>query len=251
MNTTRFDTNRYEFNPESKKGCYIIHGFTSTTYETRELAEFLGKNGYHTITENLPGHATSSRECNRVKYQDWLSFIDRKVAGLSTECDELYVVGMSMGGVLAMYAADLFPLKAVVAAASVFQFADNFKLKYFNSVLCSLFPMKSKLRSYDKSIRDNLTFYGYMEYPMKALNEFRKMNKLVLQKLNNISCPALIMHAENDNTSLELNINLITDRIGSEKITVKRYANASHNIFIKSDDQNQIFQDILSHLNTA
>lgn len=251
MNTTRFDTNRYEFNPDSRKGCYIIHGFTSTTYETRELAEFLGENGFHTVTENLPGHATTSQECNRVKYQDWLSFIDRKVAEFSTECDELYVVGMSMGGVLAMYAADLFPLKAVVAAASVFRFADHYKLKFFNSVLCSLFPMQSKLSSYDKSIRDNLIFFGYKEYPMKALNEFRKMNKLVLQKLNNISCPALIMHAENDKTSMEININLITDRIGSEKISVKRYAHASHNIFIQSDDQKQIFQDILIHLNTV
>ena len=131
--TKFFDTNDYEHNKSSKIGIMLIHGFTSTTYETRELAEFLGKNGFHTITENLPGHATTSQECNRIKYQDWLSFIDRKVAEFSTECDELYMVGMSMGGVLAMYAADLFPLKAVVAAASVFRFADHYKLKFFNS----------------------------------------------------------------------------------------------------------------------
>ena len=60
MTNSRFDTNKYEFNSESRKGCYIIHGFTSTTYETKELAEFLGNNGYHTITENLPGHGTTS-----------------------------------------------------------------------------------------------------------------------------------------------------------------------------------------------
>lgn len=251
MNTERFDTNRYEFNRDSQKGCYIIHGFTSTTYETKELAEFLGKNGYHTITENLPGHGTSPEECNRVKFLDWLSFIDRKIAEFSTECDELYVVGMSMGGVLALYASYLFPVKAVVSAAPVFQFVDHYKLKYLNSLLCSIFPFRSKIESYEKSIRDDLTFYGYSKYPMKALNEFRKMNKLIIKQLNKISCPALILHADQDKTALEINIKIITDRIGSEKIGVKRYAHATHNIFMPGLDQHKIFNDILVHLNEA
>ena len=37
-----FDTKNYEFNIESKDGVYIIHGFTNTTYETRDLAKYLG-----------------------------------------------------------------------------------------------------------------------------------------------------------------------------------------------------------------
>ena len=40
--TDQFDTNNYEFNVNSTKGVYIIHGFTSTTYEIRDLAKFLG-----------------------------------------------------------------------------------------------------------------------------------------------------------------------------------------------------------------
>ena len=49
MNTTRFDSNNYEFNKTSPLGVYLIHGFTNTTYEIKELAEFLGNHGYHTI----------------------------------------------------------------------------------------------------------------------------------------------------------------------------------------------------------
>ena len=153
MTNSRFDTNKYEFNSESRKGCYIIHGFTSTTYETKELAEFLGNNGYHTITENLPGHGTTSNECNRIKYTDWLSFIDRKLAIFSNQCDEIHVIGMSMGAVLAFYSANLFPTKSVIAAAPVFHFKDQIKLKYLNPIFCNLFPMRSKYKSYDKSLK--------------------------------------------------------------------------------------------------
>ena len=40
-NTIRIETQDFEFNKKSKLGCYIIHGFSSSTYETKELAEFL------------------------------------------------------------------------------------------------------------------------------------------------------------------------------------------------------------------
>ena len=107
-NNVRIDLNDYEFNEESKLGCYIIHGFSSSTYETKELAEFLGENGYHTLTRNLPGHGTDVDECNRVKYQDWLSFIEQDIADLSNKVDKICVIGMSMGGALALHIASLF-----------------------------------------------------------------------------------------------------------------------------------------------
>ena len=37
--TTRFDENNYLFNPNSKCGIYLIHGFSSTTYEVKNLAK--------------------------------------------------------------------------------------------------------------------------------------------------------------------------------------------------------------------
>ena len=39
--TSRFDENNYEFNTDSKNGVYLIHGFTNTTYETKDLAQYL------------------------------------------------------------------------------------------------------------------------------------------------------------------------------------------------------------------
>ena len=38
----RFDSNNYELNPGKKTGVYLIHGFSSTTYELKLLGELLG-----------------------------------------------------------------------------------------------------------------------------------------------------------------------------------------------------------------
>ena len=92
-NICRIDTNDYEFNKEAQYGCYIIHGFSSTTYEVKELAEFLGNKGYHTIAKNLPGHGTTVEECNCsinqlpiILKNDTISKLIRLTPALSTSC---------------------------------------------------------------------------------------------------------------------------------------------------------------------
>ena len=78
MNTTKLDSNNYEFNHNSKIGVYLIHGFSSSTYEVKLLAEFLASKQIHVVANNLPGHGTTINDCNRVKYQDWLDFSKKK-----------------------------------------------------------------------------------------------------------------------------------------------------------------------------
>ena len=38
----RIENQDFEYSKDSNIGCYIIHGFSSSTYETKELAAFLG-----------------------------------------------------------------------------------------------------------------------------------------------------------------------------------------------------------------
>ena len=132
MPTRRFDTNNYEFNKNSSVGVYLIHGFSNTTYEIKELAEFLANNGFHTMANNLPGHGTNIGECNKVKYKDWIDKVTQDVAMLASTSEKIYVIGCSMGAVLAFHLATLFPLTSIVEAAAVFQFNNEFR---FNSVL--------------------------------------------------------------------------------------------------------------------
>ena len=119
-----FDTNDYELNIDSKKGVMIIHGFSSTTFETRPLAEFLADTGFRVSARNLPGHGTTVEDCNATKFHDWLDFVEINLAELSSDCDELYVIGLSMGAVLSLYLAGLFPINKVITGATVLNFKD-------------------------------------------------------------------------------------------------------------------------------
>ena len=96
MNNYKFDTNNYDFNTSSDKAVYLLHGFSSTTYEIRQLAEFLGNNGYHAVAKNLPGHGTNIDECNRVKFHDWLDFVKKDIALLSSKSRKIFIYFVSV-----------------------------------------------------------------------------------------------------------------------------------------------------------
>ena len=108
-----FDQNSYELNKKSKRGVLIIHGFSSSTYETLPLGQFLADKGFRVSVPNLPGHGTTVEDCNATRYSEWLNFVEERLAELSTECDELYVIGLSMGAVLSLYLASLFPITKI------------------------------------------------------------------------------------------------------------------------------------------
>ena len=226
--TERFDENNYEFNSESENGIYIIHGFTSTTYETKNLAKNLSEKGYHTVAKNLPGHGTTIEECNRVKYYDWLTAVEQDVATLASTCDKVHVIGASMGGVLALHIATMFPVNSLILAAPVFKFKSEFKTRILVPLFKKIVPMTDKSSQYKDG--KNMKFHGYSFYPNIALNEMRKLTNVVRKNLKKVKCPTLLMHSKADKTCIMENYNIVNDSISSEikeKLIVEK---SSHNL---------------------
>jgi len=182
----KFDSNNYDFNPDSKIGVYLIHGFSSTTYELKVLAAALQKQGHHVVLNNLPGHGTTVEDCNKYTYHDWLNYSKMELAKLASTSDSVFIIGCSMGAVIGLYLASLFPINGLVIGAPVIKFKLSFSTNYLNTLLCRVFKKREKKFAFPKEIRDTINFYGYDQYPLIALNEFRKMNNMILKQLQKI-----------------------------------------------------------------
>ena len=244
-----FDNKNYEFNTESKDGVYIIHGFTNTTYETRDLAKYLGGQGFYTKAINLPGHGTTPEDCNRTKFTDWIEFTEQGVAEMSSQCDNVFVIGISMGSDLALHLSSVFPLNAAVFASTVLEFKDFIGPRVLTPIFHRIVPFRDKRKSYPKAVRNNYDYLGYKVWPMSAVNEMRKLTNLVKKELPAVKCPALIIHSTKDILSLQSNISLVYDNISSEIKEKFIVHQANHNLFISNPDQEQIFQKINSFFN--
>ena len=249
MNTSeKFDQNNYEFNKESTDGVYIIHGFTNTTYEVKELAEYLGKQGFHVIANNLPGHGTTPQDCNRHTHKDWMMATEQDVAEMASKCKNIFIIGISMGSVLALHLSSMFKFNASIFASTVLDNNNNVSIHVLAPLLHRFFPFRSKYKLIPKEKIDKITFFGYDVWPSSAVNEMRKLINRVRKELPKIKSPSLIIHSKLDLLSPQSNISLVFNSIKSEHKEKLILENAGHNLFANNPHQEKIFKRVSSFL---
>jgi len=245
--TSNFDVNNYLFNSTSKHGIYLIHGFSSTTYEVKRLAEYLAQKGYYVQADNLPGHATSIEDCNLITHNEWLNFVEQKIATMYTKCDKVIVMGVSMGGVLALHLGSIFPLDGVVAAGAIFKFKNEFEVRVLVRLFHRLKTKSPKRKNFNSEELKliNHQFYGYDYYPLVALNEMRKMIDKVKEQLYKISSPVLLIHSKIDKTAVFENYNIIKSLLKTSDLSSLVLEKTGHHVFDTDEsDKQEIFSKI-------
>jgi len=244
MLTKNFDSNNYEYNPNSKVGIYLIHGFSSTTYELKVLANFLKEKNYHVVLNNLPGHGTTVEDCNQSKYTDWLDYSKVEFAKLAATSDQTFIIGISMGAVIGLYLSTLFPISGLIIGGTVLKFKLWWNTNILNTLVCHFIKIRKKELILPKNKREQSIFYGYSVYPLIALNEFRKMNNMMIKKLNKVSIPILIVHSTKDQVSTKANIELLDSKIISTDKKIFIVNQAPHSVFDTSPDLEKILTEI-------
>jgi carboxylesterase len=250
--SNKFDTNNYLFNSNSRLGIYLIHGFSSTTYEVKKLADYLGKQGFRVKADNLPGHGTSIADCNITKYTEWLCSVEQGIAEMYSACDKVIVIGVSMGAVLSLHLGTLFPVDGIIAASAVFKFKNEFNVRIINRLFHRIkktIPKQSTFNPDQVKVK-KIQFYGYNKYPLSALNEMRKMVDKVKLNLHKISSPILLIHSTIDQTSPMKNFQIIQDCLTTQSLETLVLNKTGHNVFdTELDDKKLIFSTIDTFIN--
>jgi carboxylesterase len=87
-------------------GVLLCHGFTGSPQSLRPWADFLAAAGLTVSLPLLPGHGTSWQEMNGTSSDDWLATAAHALAELRAQCDEVFLMGLSMGACLALRLAE-------------------------------------------------------------------------------------------------------------------------------------------------
>lgn len=97
-------------------GVLLCHGFTGSPYSMRPWAEYLAEAGLTVELPRLPGHGTTWQDMATTTTDDWYAEVERALLDLAERCDEVFVMGLSMGGALTLRLAQEYPdiVKGVV-----------------------------------------------------------------------------------------------------------------------------------------
>ena len=106
------------FYKKGSAGVLLIHGFTSTPYILQELGKSLAELGYTVYAPLIAGHGTHPDDLAATNWQDWCDSVEAAYLELSKECDQIYVIGVSLGSNLAAALATKQKIAGLVMIAS-------------------------------------------------------------------------------------------------------------------------------------
>lgn len=98
----------------SSNAVLVLHGFTGSPQSMRPLAVRLAEAEYSVELPRLPGHGTSVEDLMTTTWDDWATSAEAAYEELLGRCENVAVVGLSMGGALTAYLAQRHDVAACV-----------------------------------------------------------------------------------------------------------------------------------------
>ena len=151
----------------SRTGVLLIHGLTGTPNEMRSVAKPCQQMGYSVLAVQLAGHCGTMQDLVQTKWEDWYSSICQAAEELKKHTDEIFVIGLSMGSLLALKYASEHPVSGVICYSPTFKF-DGWSIPRWSKILAPIvLPIVSHLNIFKNSIYD-ITAGGYLR-PLRTL----------------------------------------------------------------------------------
>lgn len=183
--------------PGDQIGILLVHGFTGTPKEMRSMGEYFAAQGHTVLGIRLPGHATHPIDLPHTRWQDWLQTVEDGYHLLNTAGCQVFVMGLSMGGHLALIAAARLPIAGVVAMSTLYSLPPDPRLP-FAQYLAWLIPAVAKGPS---DWQDQVMAHEHLDYPAyptRGIAELRKLTTEMRCSLAQIRCPVLLIHSHAD-----------------------------------------------------
>ncbi len=86
-----------------KNGVLLIHGLTDTPFVMRDIGRHFQSKCFLVRAILLPGHGTVPGDLLEVTFEDWIDAVRYGINSFSNRVENLYVVGFSTGGAVALY----------------------------------------------------------------------------------------------------------------------------------------------------
>lgn len=192
-------------------GCLVQHGFTGTPKEMRWLGEYLNGRGYTVCGMRLTGHATRPEDMIRSRWTDWLASVEDGYHLLRSSCEQVFLIGLSMGGVLALLAAAQLPVSGVVAMSTPYKLPDDWRLRHLK-IISKFQPYLPKNDESPSSGWFGDAWKQHVAYPANPVRSIYELNLLLGEMraaLPQIRVPVLLISSRDDHYIVENSMEMI------------------------------------------
>ena len=208
-----------------RKAILIIHGFAGGTYDQENLANYLELNPmFDVYTFTLPGHDV--KDSKLATKEEWI----KKSEGILNYLikhgyKSIYLIGHSMGGVIASYLATKYKqVKKLDLAAPSF---THIASKEEGGLVKAAFKSKELMEAYSTSE----FFTRIKKLPISALKEFLNLVNEYQYTIEKISVPTLILQGTKDQMVPPKSNERVFEKLNIEKKALLKINGAYHDLF--------------------
>jgi len=228
------------------RGILLIHGFTGTPAELRLLGEYLHRKNFTVLAVRLPGHGTEVRDMEPTTWRHWYGATIDGLKILSGICSEINVLGLSMGGLLALKLASEYPVSSVTALSTPIFLAER---------RIPLLPLYRKFRRYIPQKRrdydiDPLYYVGYDYTPLASLASLLELIDIAKADLPKVRCPALLVQSRREHTVRPESATFILENLGTKQKELFWLKNSGHVVTIDGE-RALVFSKVAEFLNST
>lgn len=194
--------------PAGKKGALLIHGFTGSPSEMRLLGEHLHKEEYTVFAPRLCGHGTTPEDMASTSWNHWYSSVLDAYLLLTGMCDEIVVIGLSMGGLLALeLAVNQQVSKVISLSAPIFIAEKRLPWLPVAALFTNFVPKRRKVIVG----LDSRYSVCYKRTPLQSVKSLLKLIKHVRGQLAYVAQPLLIVQSRAEKTVVPASAQFIYD----------------------------------------
>ncbi|MDY0406908.1 alpha/beta fold hydrolase [Virgibacillus sp. 179-BFC.A HS] len=214
-------------------GCLVIHGYTGGPYELEPLTTFLREQtNWYIKVPVLPGHGTNLALEN-ITYEQWIDTAEKALLQMKEKYDEIYIIGFSMGGMIAAYLAGKYHVDKLVLLAPAGKYL------YWKQLLLDAADMVED--GFKGRLRQNRLYIHYRKklgvVPFKANVEFMKLVKYTRKYLKDVEAPVLIAQGHCDGMVPYKTAYYLEKEISSEEKEVVFFDKSKHLMCLGSDKE--------------
>jgi carboxylesterase len=205
------------------RGALVLHGFTGNPQSMRGLALALADAGLTVEMPLLPGHGTEVADMVPTRWNDWSDAAETAYTELAARCDAVAVVGLSMGGSLAIWLAEHHPEIAALALVNPLVAAPDADTLGFIDALIEggdeLAPGVGSDIALEGAVES-----AYAELPLRAARSLFAAAAEIEEGLEAVTCPVLLFSSTQDHVVDPRSSELLVEKVKGpvERIVLDR-----------------------------
>jgi len=214
------------------------------------LGEFLAKQGRTVLGVRLAGHATQPKDMFRSRWTDWVASVEDGWHLLADCTDRVVIIGLSMGGILALLFASQQPVAGVVALATPHHLPPDPRLQYIK-FLSIIKPTMDKGPPDWHNPELEQWHMDYSNYSTRAIAELCDLMAEMRSCLPKVNTPALLIYSRDDQSvrAEEHHLENIYEALGSQDKQAHWVEDSSH-VITEDRAKEEVFQkvaDFITH----